>query len=60
VLSRGVTATRLIAALRPVFDRIHHYPPSEDSALCGKTVTDERYALVADEAVAHRAEFNRR
>ncbi len=28
----GVTATRLIAALQPVFDRIHHYPLSEDCA----------------------------
>ncbi len=38
-----------------MLDRIDHYPLSEDSALWGKTVTDQRYALVADEAVAHRS-----
>ncbi len=51
----GVAATQLIAALQPMFDRIDHYPLSEDSALWGKTVTDERYAVVAHDAVAHRS-----
>ncbi len=36
-----------------MLDRIDQYPLSEDSALWGKTVTDERHALVDDEAVAH-------
>lgn len=51
----GVTATELKKALAPMFDRIDHYQLSEDAALWGKTVTDERYAVVAQDAVAHRS-----
>lgn len=51
----GVSATRLTAALRPMFDRIDHYPLSTDVALWGKTVTDDRYAVVAHDAVAHQS-----
>jgi ubiquinone/menaquinone biosynthesis C-methylase UbiE len=51
----GVTATELMAALAPIFDRIDHYSLSEDAALWGKTVTDERYAVVAQDADPHRS-----
>ena len=51
----GVAATQLIAALQPMFDRIDHYPLPAEAVLCGKTVTDERYAVVAHDAVAHRS-----
>ena len=51
----GVSATQLIAALQPMFNRIDHYPLSAEAALWGKTVTDERYAVVAHDAVAHRS-----
>lgn len=43
----GVTAGELVAALYPLFDRIDYHPLSEDTALWGKPVTDERYAVVA-------------
>lgn len=54
----GVAATELMRALAPMFGRIRHYPLSEETALWGKTVTDERYAVVAQDAVAH-ATFDR-
>jgi len=45
--SGGITATDLIAALAPLFDHIEHHPLSGDSDLWGKSVDDERYAVVA-------------
>jgi SAM-dependent methyltransferase len=43
----GVTAAELMAALSPHFGQIDHHPLSNDTALWGRTVTDERYAVVA-------------
>lgn len=43
----------LWAALQPMFNRIDHYPLSADVAVWGKTVTDERYAVITHDAVAH-------
>lgn len=43
----GVPADELIAALAPLFERTDHCQVSDDSALWGKAVTDERYAIVA-------------
>ena len=45
----GVTATELMGAVKPIFGRIDHYSLSADTALWGKTVTDERYAIVAQD-----------
>jgi ubiquinone/menaquinone biosynthesis C-methylase UbiE len=47
----GVRATELMEALAPLFARIDHYPLSEQAALWGKPVLDERYAVVAQDAV---------
>ena len=45
--SGGITATDLIATLAPLFSHIEHHPLSTDADLWGKTVDDERYAVVA-------------
>ncbi len=50
----GISATELVGALTPIFGRIDHYSLSEDATLWAKTVTDERYAVVAQDAVPHR------
>jgi len=47
--SGGITATDLTADLTPLFDHIEHHPLSSDSDLWGKTVDDERYAVIATE-----------
>lgn len=52
----GVEAPELMGALAPMFGRIDHYPLSDETALWGKTVTDSRYAVVAQDAVSHRLE----
>lgn len=51
----GVTAEELMAALYPLFERIDHHPLSEHTALWGRTVTDERYAVVAIAPTTTRA-----
>jgi SAM-dependent methyltransferase len=51
----GVPADELIAALAPLFERTDRYPLSDDSALWGKPVTDERYAIVACRPLPARA-----
>ena len=43
----GVFAAELASALSPLLDQIDHHPLSDDPTLWGKTVTDERYAIVA-------------
>lgn len=43
----GVIAAELVAALSPLFDRVEHHPLSNEPALWGRSVTDERYAVVA-------------
>ncbi|WP_405986536.1 methyltransferase domain-containing protein [Streptomyces sp. NBC_00872] len=43
----GLPASRLIAALAPLTERVHHDRLSADSALWGRPVDDERYALIA-------------
>lgn len=43
----GLPATRLITALTPLTDEVHHEPLSTDPALWGRPVDDERYALIA-------------
>lgn len=43
----GVTANELMAALSPRFGRIDHHPLSNETALWGKAVKDERYAVLA-------------
>jgi SAM-dependent methyltransferase len=43
----GPTASQLIGALEPLFEHIEHHPLSNDPALWGKAVSDERYALIA-------------
>jgi len=48
----GVPAAELLGALEPMFDRIDHHPLSAEVALWGLQVTDERYAIVARDAVA--------
>jgi len=51
----GVSAEDLMTALHPLFERIDHHPLSDDTALWGKTVTDERYAVVATEPTTTQA-----
>ncbi|MCX4509990.1 methyltransferase domain-containing protein [Streptomyces sp. NBC_01619] len=43
----GVPAQRLIGTLTPLVGRIDHEPLSDDPALWGRPVDDERYAVVA-------------
>ncbi|MFJ4921448.1 trifunctional class I SAM-dependent methyltransferase/NUDIX hydrolase/VOC family protein [Streptomyces sp. NPDC088725] len=43
----GLPASRLITALAPLTERVHHEPLSADRALWGHAVDDERYALIA-------------
>ena len=43
----GIPAAFLIETLSSMFARVDHYPLSEDTALWGKAVADERYAVVA-------------
>ncbi|MEV6161004.1 methyltransferase domain-containing protein [Streptomyces sp. NPDC052052] len=43
----GLPAERLVGLLSELTERIHHEPLSDDPALWGKEVDDERYALVA-------------
>ncbi len=43
----GVSEDELTSAVAPLFERVDRYPLSGDSALWGKDVTDERYAIVA-------------
>lgn len=50
----GVAAIELMGALVPMFGRIDYYALSEETALWGKKVTDERYAVVAQDA--HRSD----
>lgn len=49
----GVGASELMQWLEPMFARLDHYSLSEEAELWGKTVTDERYAVVAQSAVPH-------
>lgn len=43
----GVRAVELVSVLGSLFGQVDHYPLSDDARLWGKTVTDERYAVVA-------------
>ena len=45
--SGGITAPDLIAGLTPLFDQIDHHSLSDDPDLWGKTIDDERYAVIA-------------
>lgn len=45
--SAGTRATDLMSRLAPLFKQIEHHPLSSDPDLWGKTVGDERYAVVA-------------
>ncbi|MCP4307595.1 MAG: class I SAM-dependent methyltransferase [bacterium] len=47
----GVTATELQSALSPLFHRIDHHPLTKQSALWGRKVADERFAMVARDPV---------
>jgi ubiquinone/menaquinone biosynthesis C-methylase UbiE len=47
----GVQASELIRALEPMFSRIVQYPLSADAALWGRSVEDERYAVVAQSRI---------
>lgn len=44
--SGGITATDLIAGLTPLFSQVEHHSLSNDPDLWGKTVDDERYAVI--------------
>jgi hypothetical protein len=48
-LGRWAAGTELTEALTPTFGRIDHFLLSEDAAIWGNTVTDERYAVVAQD-----------
>ncbi|MBT2369623.1 methyltransferase domain-containing protein [Streptomyces sp. ISL-10] len=50
----GLPAARVTAVLAPLADRIHHERLSDDPALWGRQVDDERYALVACTAPPRR------
>lgn len=50
----GLPATRLVSALAPLTERVHHEPLSADPALWGRAVDDERYALIARPAPPQR------
>ncbi|MFI5755924.1 methyltransferase domain-containing protein [Streptomyces sp. NPDC051569] len=50
----GLPATRLITALAPLTERVHHERLSADPALWGRPVDDERYALIARSAPVGR------
>jgi len=43
----GIAAEDLIDLLAPLFRAVEHHPLSGDERLWGRTVTDERYAIVA-------------
>ncbi|MFF2065052.1 methyltransferase domain-containing protein [Streptomyces sp. NPDC058200] len=50
----GLPASRLITALAPLTERVHHERLSADPALWGRAVDDERYALIARTAEPRR------
>lgn len=50
----GLPATRVVRALGPLAERVHHEPLSDDPALWGRAVDDERYAVVARAAATPR------
>ena len=52
----GVASAQLIEVLEPMFSHIDYYPLSSNRALWGKTVSGERYAVVAHTAIPQRSE----